>query len=145
MKRNRALFWICLVIAVFSALLLITGSPWLVKPLGGQTAPPLGNVTTALGCIALSLMPWFLLRWWGKKTTKWYWSLQFTTVLAFGFSIFWWPVGRMLSGNWSNLFLQRPIASKWFWNYSYGLVSLSFMLLLLICITRILNGKNEKP
>ncbi len=139
MKTSRILFWISLVFFLCSTSLLISGSRVLVMSIGGQATVPLGNFTTALGIIALAVLVWSLICWKGKPNTKWHRMLTFCSATSIGLSTLWWPIGRILSGNWSNTFVNRPSASWWFWNYSYAIVGLSLALLLLFFVGSVLK------
>ncbi len=131
MKTIRVLFWISLAFFILSFLLLLSGSSLLVLSLGGQAAIPLGNLTTALGILAFSVLSFCSLRWRGRPNRTWHRYLVTLAGISIGLSVTWWPVGRMLSGNWSNTFINQPLASWWFWNYSYTLVGFPLVLLLL--------------
>ena len=141
MRNSKPVFWCALACFLLGCILLISGSPLLVYPIGNQAQIPLGNVTTALGIIALAIMVWCILHWAGTPTSQWHRILAGIAKLAVVLSAIWWPLGRILSGNWTNSFIDRPTASWWFWNSTYAIVAFPLLLLLVFVLFRVFQGK----
>jgi hypothetical protein len=112
-------------------LLLLSGSAVLDKSLIENSTLPFGNLTTAIGFIAipLAIMNRVIAnKKFPRNIRKIYIAFL---ILSAVMALFWWFFGRILSGNWSNNFYNSPEASKLFWNYTYGIVILPISILLL--------------
>jgi hypothetical protein len=127
----------------FVLLLLVTGSPLLVMPIGPGLGVPFGNVITWIGMLALVMLPWFgwsSLR--SPHTTRdrnYRRAWSFLLLLA----LLWPVISYGLAGNWSFSFQRRdsfrggPTAALWFFRYSFAVVVLP----VLFAIVRIVHSR----
>ena len=128
MRKLNWVFWIALLIFLVSTFLLVTGSEWLLVELIKSPSIPLGSISTALGIIALHVLVYTVIQ---RLTVVKIWESVFLGILFFSFvlAIGWLPLGRFLSGNWSNSFFNQPVHSMIFWNYTYVIVGLPLFVL----------------
>ena len=137
MQYQKSIFWSALACFLLSLCFLVSGSSLLLLTVGGSAQIPLGNITTALGVIALAILVWSVLVWQGQPTIGWHRMLAWLSKLGVLLSAIWLPLGRLLSGNWSNSFVNRPTASWWFWNTTYGIVGFPLLLLLVFGLLKL--------
>ncbi|MBT8186622.1 MAG: hypothetical protein HKP38_12125 [Croceitalea sp.] len=136
-RKSKLAFWLLILVILLSVLLLISGSPILDKSLLENRELPFGNLTTAIGFLAipLAIMNRVIAN---KNFPKGIRKLYVAAlILASILALFWWFYGRLLSGNWSNNFINAPKASEQFWNYTYGIL-LFPLSILFIYLTHVL-------
>lgn len=130
-RKSKLAFWLLIVVILLSVLLLLSGSSVLDKSLIENSTLPLGNLTTAIGFVAipLAIMNRIIAhKRFPKEMRKIYVGFL---ILAAVMALFWWFFGRILSGNWSINFFNAPKASALFWNYTYTILIFPFAVLLL--------------
>ena len=134
--RQRWLFWSALVVLVLSTYLLVTGSAILLWTLIKKPLVPFGTVSTGLGLIALSIIVSYIS---SQQTysSPVQWFFKTLSGLCLVLALLWMPMGRLLSGNWSNSFIDRPQASLLFWNYTYASVGLPLLVLVIYALNRL--------
>jgi len=130
MKIPKPLFWIALFCFVSAVLLLLSGSEILLYEVIKKPSIPFGNISTALGLIAFPLVIGYALNT-KKRKNKLSQILNILLVFGWACTVAWWPLGRFLSGNWRNSFVDRPCQSLLFWNYTYFVVGLLLFILLI--------------
>ena len=150
MSSSKILFIISLLIFLFSAFLLMTGSSVLLIELNKDPYIPLGTITTWLGIIAIpSSIYWGInnLRAPKRRIHKF---LSFLLKLAILLAILWVPISFGLAGNWSFTFSSTPsfqggqLAMKIFWTLSYGIPLLAISVLLIhLCLSLIKSSKKS--
>ena len=120
---------------LFGATLLITGSNWLLIPLINKPLVPLGSISTEIAFFCLSyLVMQFTSRMSGEQLGTFF---KIAGTLSMVLSLAWLPLGRYLSGNWSNSFTNNSEASEIFWTFTYAVVALPLLLLLLYLLYRL--------
>ena len=136
MRNSKLLFWISLFIFLGSLILLVTGSELLLFKIIDDPTVPLGSLTTTLGFLSLTFIVSYIVF---RTSQSKHWNRFFYGMLSFSFilSLFWLPLGRYLSGNWSNSFINRPDESLFFWNYTYFTVSFPLGILLLFAFKQL--------
>jgi hypothetical protein len=129
-------FAAALVIFLFALALLVTGSPILVAPLSERLGLPFGLVVTWSGMTALVMLIWFGssgLREPASRRDRIYRRLWF---ILLALAVLWPFVSYALAGNWSFSFGSREEfrgssrAADWFFRYSYAVVLLPMLLVL---------------
>lgn len=134
--KCKWLFGLSVIVFFVTAILLLTGSQLLSLELIKQPSLPLGSVITPLGMLSMTLVVFLLslkLPFSNFGKTAFIFSLIFSASLA----LFWLPLGRFLSGNWHNTFVNRPEESLLFWNYTYVTVAAPIALILIVFVKSI--------
>lgn len=150
MSRSKILFIISLLIFLFSAFLLMTGSSVLLFELNKDPYIPLGTLITWLGIIALPMSIY-----WGVKNFRVpkrpiHKFLSNLLKLIILLAVLWVPISYGLAGNWSNTFTESAtfqggqLAMKIFWTLSYGIPLLAISVLLIhLCLSLIKSSKKS--
>ncbi len=139
----KLLYKISLIIFLLSLILLITGSPFLMILINKNPEIPLGSLTTALGIIALPTLLFAKVSLTHSMPQTWKKRILIASKIGILLTFFWWPLGRYLSGNWSNSFINIPEQSKLFWNLTYGLIIYILLLWLAFLATKFFYKKTS--
>lgn len=140
MSKRKLLFFVALIVFVFTLVLLLTGSSWLLISLSDTQNIPTGTFITWLGLIALPSM--ILLgknRLYYPKNAidKLFNKLMITALIL---AILWVPVSYLLAGNISFSFTEKAEfqggqdAMRLFWIFTYGIPIFSLGTFLLYSI-----------
>lgn len=126
--KKALVLWIPFLIFLFSSFLLITGSDLLLFEVLTNPYLPMGSITTALGLLSVPVLVFYIV---DKASFSASWKILLRAILSISLvlSLFWLPLGRLLSGNWSNSFTDRPKESLLFWNYTYTALALPLIAL----------------
>ena len=141
--KKAFLLWIPFLIFLFSSFLLITGSDLLLFEVLTNPYLPLGSITTALGLLSAPVLVFYIV---DKASFSASWKILLRTILSISLvlALFWLPLGRLLSENWSNSFTDRPKASLLFWNYTYTALVLPFSALMVFLMVLAWERTAEK-
>ena len=149
MGNRKIWFYSSLTVLVITAVLLISGSSILIRPLSSDPYIPLGTPITWLGIISLPLSIYL-----GNKkfrnpsNSKSKFLSDFLKICLF-LAILWAPVCYLLAGNFSNTFTEKEefqggqLAMQWFWRFTYGIVIAPF-LIFIISLIFALFGTSKK-
>jgi hypothetical protein len=135
----KAKFWVATIVVILTGLLLISGSSLITLPLVMEPYIPFGNVMSWFGliCFPLSLLLYLALYANLGRVLEVLYGLVLRLAILAGFA---WPfVGKYLSGNWANSFVDRSEESALFWMYTEYTVLVSLIILILITIQVLLQ------
>jgi CBS domain containing-hemolysin-like protein len=93
MENRKLLLGLCMLICGLAIVLLATGSPILLYPLGGEDGLPIGNLITWFGFIAFPTSFYLGI---AKIRASKGWKRVFEILILF--AILWWPISYFLSG-----------------------------------------------
>lgn len=149
MKDRRIWFYSFLVVVVVTSFLLATGSNILTLTLDQNNSIPLGTFITWSGMISLPASIFWGAKEFRKPTKKIHRFLARCLKLIIILALFWVPISYLLAGNLSFSFSEKEsfqggqIAMKWFWRYTYGLVLVPVLFIILIWISSLFS-KSKK-
>lgn len=143
MANKKTVYYICLLIVIATAYLLLTGSELLLAALLKEPYIPFGSLLSWLALVAIggilkmssNIFP--QIQWSGK------WFHRISLILFIG-AILWAPICAILAGNFSFSFSGKnslqggQFAMKTFWIYSISLASISTLLLISLYIRLLL-------
>lgn len=136
---TKAKFWVATIVVILTGLLLISGSSLNTMPLVMDPYIPFGNVMTWFGliCLPLSLLLYLALYANLGRILEVLYGLVLRLAILAGFA---WPfVGKYLSGNWANSFVDKPEESALFWTYTEYTVIVSLVIFILIAVQVLLQ------
>ncbi|RIV35156.1 hypothetical protein D2V08_07265 [Flagellimonas lutimaris] len=144
MTQPKFYFFASLTIFIIVAILLITGSFVLTEPLYNGSTIPMGTPLTWLGIMSLPLAIYFGIERF-RNPSKTYKFLSPLLKFSLATTILWVPVSYLLAGNLSFSFSEKEVfqggqlAMKLFWGYSYGVVILPLLLLIIHWVLKLVN------
>ena len=150
MSKRRIWFWGSLTVLIVTTALLITGSSLLTQPLSSKYAIPLGTPITWLGMISLPLTIFLGVEKIRKPIEPLDHYLSRTLGIVLIAALFWAPISYGLAGNFSFSFTEKEgfqggqSAMRWFWRFSYGIVVLPIILLMIHWISLLFAKVKEK-
>ncbi|MHA7829792.1 MAG: hypothetical protein ACX93O_01745 [Flagellimonas sp.] len=144
MTKTRFYFFASLIIFITVTILLLTGSFVLTEPLYNGSTIPMGTPLTWLGIMSLPLAIYFGVERF-RNPTKTYKLLSRILKFSLTLAVLWVPVSYLLAGNLSFSFSEKEVfqggqlAMKLFWGYTYGVVILPLILLIIHWVLKLLN------
>ena len=149
MTQPKFYFFASLTIFIIVAILLITGSFVLTEPLYNGSTIPMGTPLTWLGIMSLPLAIYFGVERF-RNPTKIYTLLSPLLKFSLTMAVLWIPICYLLAGNFSFSFSEKEVfqggqlAMKWFWGYSYGVVILPLLLLVIHWVLKLVRTLQSK-
>lgn len=149
MTKTRFYFFASLTILITVAIILITGSFILTEPLFNGSTIPMGTPLTWLGIMSLPLAIYFGNERF-RNPTEIYKLLSGILKFSLTTAVLWVPICYLLAGNLSFSFSEKSgfrggqIAMKCFWGYSYGVVILPLLLLIVHWVLTAARTINRK-
>lgn len=149
MTQPKFYFFATLIIFIIVAILLITGSFVLTEPLYNGSTIPMGTPLTWIGIMSLPLAIYFGIERF-RNPTDIYTLLSRTLKFSLTLAVLWVPICYLLAGNLSFSFSEKSgfrggqTAMKLFWGYSYGVVILPLLLLIIHLVLTLVRRIKRK-
>lgn len=147
MRKRWFLFWLSIIVIIVVAILLLSGSEILVKPVLKDSTIPWGTLLTWLGMVALPSAIYLGLKKIHKPITNTESFIRIALKTTIWLAILWVPISYLLSGNLAFTFSNKPgfqggqTAMKLFWYYNIYLVVYPLVLLLIYFFYRLFSKK----
>ena len=148
MGNRKIWFYSSLTVLVITAVLLISGSSILIRPLSNDPYIPMGTPITWLGIISLPLSIYLGNKKFRNPSNSKSKFLSSFLKICLVLAILWAPVCYLLAGNFSNTFTEKEefqggqLAMQWFWRFTYGIV-IAPILIFIISLSFALFGKSK--